>query len=100
MQLKNVMKKVWLAIPNVKMLTVNVEKPLNSGAKLTAIADMGDGERRILIPHAVDIARALDCHESEAPWNRMKIVMRSQKSIKVTTAFDEQLHQETLARIQ
>ena len=99
MQLKEVMKAVWKSMPGVKSLTINVEKPLNSGAKLTAVADMGDGGSRVVVPHAVDIARALNSYESGKPWNRMEIVMQSQKPIKITTSFDQGLYEETLIRI-
>ena len=99
MQLNDVMKKVWKSVPSVKVLTISVEKPLNSGVKLTAMADTGDGGHRILVPYAVDIARALNCYESEKPWNRMEIIMRSRNPIKITTSFDQLLCQETLERI-
>lgn len=99
MPLKEVMKKVWKSMPGVKVLTINVEKPLNSGVKLTALADMGNGGSRIVVPHAVDIARALNSYESEQPWNRMQIVMQTRKPIKITTSFDQGLYEETLIRI-
>lgn len=98
MQLEEVMKKVWKSMPGIKALTINVEKPLNSGVKLTAVADMGDGGSRVVVPCAVDIARALNSYESGKPWNRMKIVMQSPEPIKVTTSFDQGLYQETLLR--
>ena len=99
MQLEEVMKKVWKSMPGVQSLTINVEKPLNSGVKLTAVADMGSGGSRVVVPHAVDIARALNGYESEKPWNRMEIVKQSRKPIKIITSFDQVLYQETLVRV-
>lgn len=99
MQLNDVMKKVWKAMPGVKVLTINVEKPLNSGVKLTAIADTGDGGRRVMIPHAVEIAQALNCYDVGKPWNKLEIVMRPRSRIKITPSFDDGLYQETVERI-
>lgn len=99
MQLNDAMKKVWKAIPNVKELTVNVEKPLNSGVKLTAAADTGSGSQRILVPHALDLAQALNSYNNVQPWNRMTIVMRPRNAIEITASFDHELYQETLKRI-
>ncbi len=99
MQLNEVLKKVWKAIPGVKALTISVEKPLNSGVKLTAVADTGDGGHRILLPLALEFARALNSYESEKPWNSMEIIMRTRNSFKITTSFDQELCQATLERI-
>lgn len=99
MQLNDVLKKIWKAIQGANSLTINVEKPLNSGVKFTAVADTGDGGHRILLPGALDFARALDCYETDKPWNRMEIIMRPRNSIKVTTSFDQDLYQQTLERI-
>lgn len=99
MQLNEVLKKVWQAIPNVKALSIVVEKPLNSGVKLTAVADTGSGGQRIILPHAIEFARSLNSYESVEPWNRMTIVMRSRNTVEISASFDQELYQATLDRI-